>query len=83
MAVATSPGPHGGSRLESVVRGLHRGHTRAIVASAFVVTLLLLQFMPPHGQSELVASMRTLSVAVLAFYFGSRTAPRKDKQGGD
>jgi len=67
--------------LQGVVRGLHRGHTRAIVAAAFVVTLILLQFNPPHDKSELVASMRTLSVAVLAFYFGSRTAPRENSRG--
>src|SRR5205823_2428740 len=65
-----------------IIRGLHRGHTRAIIAAAFVVTLLLLQFDPPHGQPELVASMRTLSIAVLAFYFGSQTSPRDKQPGG-
>jgi hypothetical protein len=75
--VAGDPAPRRASWLTRTVSTLHRGHTRALIAVSFVVTLILLQFNPPHGQAELVASMRTLSVAVIAFYFGSRTAPRE------
>jgi len=83
MAVAASPGPHGRSWLQRTAKHLHRGHARVIIAASFIVTLILLQFDTPHHKSELVASMRTLSVAVLAFYFGSRTSPRRDDQGED
>ena len=56
---------------------IHRGHARALIAGVFVVTLILLQFKSPSDHVELVASIKTLSIAVIAFYFGSRTAERK------
>ncbi len=60
------------------IAAIHRGHTRGLIAAIFVVTLILLLFHSPgQDKKELVAAMRTLSVAVLAFYFGSRTAERR------
>lgn len=62
---------------QGVLSRIHRGHARALIAGVFVVTLILLQFKSPSDHVELVASVKTLSIAVIAFYFGSRTAERK------
>src|SRR5262245_51277514 len=56
MVAEVPPQPQKGSRLRATIKALHRGHARALVAAAFVATLILLQFNPPHGKAELVAS---------------------------
>jgi hypothetical protein len=76
-AAPSSPAP-----APSGLGRIHRGHTRAVIAGVFVVTLILLQFKAPAGREQLVASVRTLSVAVLAFYFGSQTLKGASRGGG-
>jgi hypothetical protein len=47
---------------------------RGFVALILVIVLLLLVIEPPSGKPELVASSKTLAIAVIAFYFGLHKA---------
>lgn len=58
-----------------------RGATRGIVALALLGTIVAINVDEPRGMSpEVLASVRTLAIAVAAFYFGSRL--RRDEQDG-
>jgi hypothetical protein len=59
-----------------------RGAARGIVALALLGTIAAINVRAPRGMSdEVLASLRTLVIAVAAFYFGSRL--RRDRSSGE
>ena len=56
----------GAAPIEELVRG--------VLALMLVIVLLLLVITPPSGKEGLVASSKTLAIAVIAFYFGLHKA---------
>jgi hypothetical protein len=58
------------SLVEAVSDASTEDKVRGFVALVLVLVLLALVLIPPDGRDELVASSKTLAIAVIAFYFG-------------
>src|SRR4051794_3337214 len=56
--------------VRTVTEAKSEDEVRAFLALWLVIVLLLLVLVPPSGRDDLVASSKTLAIAVIAFYFG-------------